>query len=837
MMKQWNDCKKEAKDALLLFRLGDFFEAFYEDATLIAKELQLTLTKRQGIPMCGVPYHAFENYLDKLIGKGHKVAIADQVEDPKKVKGLVDRKVVQILSPATLFSSNLLQEKSHNFFVAIAEKEHHFGMVFLDLTTSEFRWMEASSKQELLDEIFKMRPAELLISQSFAEKRKDLLEELSLGFSFLLQIKEDGYFETFAAEKKIISHFPELEKGSYPIAILAAGALFTYLQEDMHLSLTSIRKISWEDRSSFLSIDRTSLINLDILPKEKGEFSLLKLLDKTQTPMGARLLSDWVKRPLLNKAEIEKRHQSIEEFLHKPEALFSLGKTLSSIRDLSRLLLKVENNYASPRDLVSLKSSLQEIPLVKKTIGAFSSLLTREVYQNLPELFALTSHLDHALVEQPPHRLSDGNLFREGFCKELDELKRLAKEAKSWIANYQMKLREELSIKNLKVSYTKAFGYYIEVSKGQCDKVPASFSRRQTLVNAERFITEELKNFEYKVLSAEEKAKGLEVELFEKLKAFILPFSSSISQTSHSVALLDVLVSLSKVALEYQYTKPEITTGDALEIREGRHPILEKAFPSQEFIPNDTHLSKENQLYLITGPNMAGKSTYLRQVALITIMAQMGSFVPAACAKIGLVDKVFSRVGASDDLTRGESTFMVEMKQTAHILENATSKSLIILDEIGRGTSTYDGISIAWAVSEYLLTTENKKAKTLFATHYWELTELEKLFPNAKNYQVAVKETPSGIVFLHKIIQGGTDKSYGIHVARLAGLPQKALYLADKRLKLLEKEHRTKKPLKELELPLFSQKRCEKCEKIENLSLEKTTPFEALQTLYELQKK
>ncbi len=834
MMQQWSNCKKQAKEALLFFRLGDFFEAFYEDAEILANTLQLTLTQRQGIPMCGVPVHAHENYLDKLLQKGFKVAIADQVQSLCQGKGLMTRKITRIVSPATLFSSSLLEEKRNNFFVSLYEKDSVFGLILLDLSTSEFRFLQLEEKNKLLDELFRLSPAELLVSHSFQKKYSFFLEELSYSFPFLLTVKEDTYFDSsFTKELSLDLSF--LQK--FPSAFLAAVALFYYLEKEMRLSLSSIKKGEKEELSSYMSIDRTSLENLDILPREKKDFSLLGLLDKTKTPMGGRLLATWVKRPLFNLKAIEKRQQSIEELLNTPSLLLKLQKELKNIRDLPRILAKIENHYASAKDLVCLKSSLQKIPCLEEALEKRHSSLLKEHKKNLLPLPELVALLDRALLENPAHRLSEGEVFKEGYSKELDELRKIGRKSKEWIANYQQTLRQEFGIKTLKVGYTKAFGYYIEVSQGQIDKVPSSFIRRQTLTSAERYVTEELKSFEYQVLSAEGKIRGLETLLFEELKKKVLCFLTSITSTALSVSHIDALSSLAQVALEYGYTKPEVNLSYDLQILQGRHPILERALFHKDFIANDTIFScSDSSMYIITGPNMAGKSTYIRQVALLVILAQMGSFIPAKSAKIGLVDQVFSRVGAFDDIAKGESTFMVEMKQTAHILQEATSSSLIILDEIGRGTSTYDGISIAWAVAEFLLTEEKKKAKTLFATHYWELTELEKLFLGVKNYQVAVKETAKGIVFLHKILPGGTDKSYGIHVAKLAGLPEKMLEIAAKRLKMFEKRKKKEPPIQGTLFPLVEKEICILCEKIKKLQVDQMSPLSALQTLYEIQK-
>jgi len=810
MMSQWQTCKAQAKEALLLFRLGDFYEAFYEDANVMSKAIGLTLTARQGIPMCGVPFHTAENYIDKLIAKGFKIAIAEQTEDPKAAKGLVKREIVRIVTPGTIINSQLINDKKNNFFVSISQTNTRFGIAILDVTTAEFRAKEADSEQELIDELCRLRPTELLVCKSF-----DFLKELSHLFPFTANIKE-ALHPTLSAEV-LLAHFDVQNLEGFGLrgkqaAIVAAGSLLLYLKEELNLPLEHIVSIQSDFLSQFMAIDRSTMRNLELTE------SLLELLDETSTPMGGRLLKNWIQYPLLSCPAIEERQKSIASYIEQADLSKKAREILSQVRDLERLIMKISTRYATPRDLFALGVSLSHLqPLAK--------LLSEDLF----DARALSKKILSSLNDSPPLRIGEGDIFKDGYNAELDRLRNLAKDSMSWMARYQTTLREQTGLKTLKVGYTRAFGYYIEVSRLQSENIPASFHRRQTLTNAERFTTEELKQFEHQVLTAEERSKAIESELYEALRSEIAAQSSQILAAAKIIARIDVLLSLACVAEKYNWVKPIVDTSDVLEIREGRHPIIEKSIGAAFFIPNDTALNPELQLMLITGPNMAGKSTYIRQTALITVLAQIGSYVPAKSARIGLIEKIFSRIGASDDLARGQSTFMVEMSETANILKNATSRSLVLLDEIGRGTSTYDGISIAWAVAEYLLTTVQKQAKVLFATHYWELTKLEAEYPHAVNFQTAVKETPSGVVFLRKIVKGGTDKSYGIHVAKLAGLPPKAIKRAEEMLKELEK-----KP--DPQLPLFTASPQEhpalaELTKIDVLNL---TPLQAHHKLYEL---
>lgn len=856
MMQQWHECKNQAKDALLFFRLGDFYEAFFEDANLISKELHLTLTKRQNVPMCGVPAHAAENYIDKLLLKGHKVAIAEQTEDPKQTKTLVNRAVIRIITPGTIINSQLLEEKKNNYFVSLSQLQMTFGMAIIDVTTGECRAIEVENSYNLLDELYRIRPAEVLISDKFQKHNESLISEIKQSLPLVFTIKEEWQYDYQMAFSCLTSHFHVATLDGFGLkgmtaAITASGALFSHLKNELHLSLNHVCQIHSDSLSGYMTIDYTCMKNMELTSSHFSsgkEFTLLYLLDHTQTPMGARLFHKWITHPLTDSQKIQERLDSVEELISSPDIFYQLQSSLSEIKDLERLLMKIFSGFASPRDLTVLRFSLEYVPILKTHLSSFSSSCLKKNSDLLIDVGFLVKKIEQTLVDEPPLRLSDGPVIRKGINSKLDELKEISQHSKQWIANYQNTLRESTGIKTLKVGFTQAFGYFIEVSKGQTEKMGETFHRRQTLVNGERYISDELKEFEQKVLCAEEEISKIESALFMQLKEEVTKHAKEISTIANAISEVDALFSLAYSAKKYNYVRPIIDDKDVLEILEGRHPVIEQTLPIGKFIPNDTIFDEEDhRLFLITGPNMAGKSTYIRQVALIVIMAQMGSFVPAKKAHIGIVDRLFSRIGASDDLTRGQSTFMVEMAETANILNNASSRSLVILDEIGRGTSTYDGISIAWAVAEYLLTTSNKHAKTLFATHYWELTEMEKTIRGAVNLQVAVSETDHGIVFLHKILKGGTDKSYGIHVAKLAGLPAKTIKRAEEMLLSLEKNN--KKNLSKTEsikppsdqqmflLPTVSKENSFFEEEIKNLKIEELTPLEALQKLFDLKKR
>ena len=803
MMAQWHACKQVAVDAVLFFRMGDFYEAFYDDACLLAKELDLTLTKRHDVPMSGMPHHTADGYIDKLVQKGYRVAIAEQTEDPKLTKGLVKREVVRIVTPGSVISSSVLSEKSNNFFASVNRVGSLYGLSFIDLSTSEFYVIELESELELLNEICRISPSEVLTSKKFLEKHADFFNDIKKIEDCLITEIQDWHFDIQVTYNFLVSHFKVHNLDGFGLrglvpGINAAGALLQHLNESLCLPIDHINQIVTFNTSEFMTLDRITERNLELtasLMNGGRKNSLLSILDNTETPMGARLLRQLIKKPLLSVEQIEKRQDAIQAFLDNPSLMELLGNLLTHVRDLERLMMKVCSGYASPRDLIALKSSFEPIFGIKTLLSnqCQTSVLINQERENLNHLPDMTGLIAKALVDEPPARISDGGSFRTGFHEELDELLLLSQDSKSWIATYQMRLREETGIKTLKVGFTRMFGYYIEVSKGQTARMPESFQRRQTLVNGERYITPELKNFESRILTAEERILKIEQDLFNSLRQEVAVYAPKVQQIAKSLALIDCLYGLAKTANLNNYSRPIVDESSFLQIIEGRHPVIEISGIAQKFVPNDTLLGDENnRLLMITGPNMAGKSTYIRQVALIAIMAQIGSFIPAKSAHIGIIDKVFTRIGANDDLSRGQSTFMVEMTETANILNNATSKSLVILDEIGRGTSTYDGISIAWSVAEYLLTAENKLAKTLFATHYFELTKMEEKIQGAVNYHVAVNECNDQIIFLHKIVRGGTDKSYGIHVGRLAGLPLPLIQRAKEILVHLEENSNRK---------------------------------------------
>lgn len=853
MMLQWHTCKKEAPESILFFRLGDFYEAFYEDAVLISKELDLTLTKRQEIPMAGVPFHSSESYIDKLVARGYRVAIAEQIEDSRLAKGLVKRKIVRIVTPGTVIHSSLLVDKSHHFLSAVTQVGKIYGLGIIDLTTADFKVMEFSDHKALVDELYRLCPKEMILPETWGKKHSDLLEELKNDCSVSIHVKEDWHFDHEHACNTLLRHFQVHTLDGFGLtgmiaAINAAGAILHYVHEELKISIDHIKTITTEHLNRYMVLDRSTQKHLELFESlhesQKGH-SLIDLIDCTQTPMGGRLLKTWLSYPLLDCEKIRQRQEGIAALLKEGGYCVDIQKHLNEIRDLERLMIRIETGYASPRDIAALGHSLKHIAPLAQLLSSFSERILAQIKEKLSDVTAIVKYIQDALVESPPLKVGEGGIFRPGFHSTLDELKNLQNNSYAWIAQYQAQLKESTQIKTLKIGYTKAFGYYIEVSRGQADRIPSYFQRRQTLVNGERFITQELKEYEYKMLHAEEKLSALEYELFHTLRQEVASHASTVRHIAQAIALLDCLLALAEVARKFNYVRPIVDEGSVFHIEQGRHPVIEATRCKETFIPNDVFLDADNQrLYLITGPNMAGKSTFIRQVALIAILAQMGSFVPAKSAHIGIVDKVFSRIGASDNLSRGQSTFMVEMTETANILHNATCRSLVILDEIGRGTSTYDGISIAWAVAEYLLKHPQKRAKTLFATHYWELTELEREIPGAINYNVAVRESERGIVFLHKIVKGGTDKSYGIHVAKLAGLPSSVIKCAQEMLQKLEKNAGRIctvpciKETKEKQMSLFDTWNEEgKLEKIKtelkHLDPHHLTPMEALKKLTE----
>lgn len=786
MMAQWQECKNRAPSALLLFRLGDFYELFGEDAQLVSRLLELTLTERQGVPMCGVPAHAADGYIDRLVGRGYRVAIAEQVEDPKLTKGLVRREIVRILSPGNLIDSSLLKEKCNNFLLSLCQLGSWFGLAWADLSTGEFRILEVEGLEEVADELLKIRPSELVVSRRCWERIEPFV---SMQLACPVVQQEEWRFGHAEALAALLKQFQVQTLDGFGLkgvvaGVNAAGALITYLKEELAESASHLSAPLLERSSSYMTIDRSTERHLELLEGE--ESSLVQLLDQTVTPMGGRLLRQWILRPLLDLEAIVQRQDGIAAFLGARAASKELLPLLRAIRDLERMISRVESGRALPRDLLGIALSLSQLPKIKERLSAepFAAL---RYCSSLPlGACPLAEELLRAIVESPPLRLTEGGIFRDGYDKQLDDLRAMEQRGQDWLERYQEHLRIETGIRSLKVGFTRAAGYYIEVSRSQVEKIPSGVLRRQSLTSGERFVTSELKTWEEKISKAESMVADREYQLFMQLREQLASHAREIRLVAAELAQIDLLLGLARLAEERSYVRPVLLDGDLLEIEEGRHPVLEKILGAHQFVPNSLHIgSDHSRLHLITGPNMAGKSTFLRQTALLVVMAQMGSFLPATSARMGLVDRLLSRIGAQDDLTRGQSTFMVEMAETAHILRSATRRSLVILDEIGRGTSTYDGIAIASAVAEHLL--NEAGPKTLFATHYAELTSLEEKFSGAQNYKVAIHEGEKGIHFLHKIVPGRSERSYGIHVAQLAGLPSSVVKRASQLLTELEK--------------------------------------------------
>ncbi|WP_026174405.1 DNA mismatch repair protein MutS [Effusibacillus pohliae] len=797
MIEQYLSIKRQAGDALLFFRLGDFYEMFFDDAVTAAKELEITLTGRDGgaderIPMCGVPYHSAESYIQRLIEKGYKVAICEQVEDPSQAKGIVRREIVRVVTPGTIMDGKSVQEKSNNYIAAAVQTGERTGLAFCDVTTGEFFVCE-SADGSFWDDLQQFQPAEILLPAG--EGHAALAEQIRERFGCAITGGEPGSQSESRAASRLLEHFQLRSLESIGLAdataaVMAAGMLLAYLESTQKRSLHHLKKPLLLTRDSHLVIDAFSRRNLELTEtiREKNRYgSLLWLLDKTVTAMGGRLLKKWVERPLAVRADIELRLQAVEELVEELLLREDLRQMLQEVYDLERLMGRVAYGSANGRDLLAIASSLAVLPELRRRLLQCESPLLQEIGRQIEEMHAIVDLIGRAIVEEPPVGIRDGGLIRDGFDEHLDRLKQASREGKRWIAQLEQAEREKTGIKSLKVGFNKVFGYYLEVTKANVHLVPDYYERKQTLANGERYITPELKEKESLILEAEDKMIDLEYELFVQVRDQVAAVLPNIQRAAEKIAQVDVLQSLATVAVERRYTKPLITDSDRLRIEEGRHPVVEAVLKHESFVPNDTLLDcGDHQIALITGPNMAGKSTYMRQVALIVIMAQMGSFVPAKKAEIGIVDRVFTRIGAADDLAAGQSTFMVEMVELANILHHATRRSLIILDEIGRGTSTFDGISIAQAVIEFLHQSPKIGAKTLFATHYHELTELADRLPGVTNYSTHVQEKGDSIVFLRKIIPQPADRSYGIQVAKLAGLPEPVLQRAKEILHVLE---------------------------------------------------
>ncbi|MGE4488717.1 MAG: DNA mismatch repair protein MutS [Kiritimatiellales bacterium] len=792
MMDQYRRIRRELpENTLLFFRLGDFYEMFLDDAKEAARILDITLTKRHDMPMCGVPYHAAEGYLSQLIEAGKKVAICEQVEDPAAAKGIVKREVTRIVTPGTILDEKTLDRATNNYLAGLVRDGERFGLAMLDLSTGEFWIEESASASSLAGNLARYAPQECIVAEESASDEAILP---ILGKT-LQTVCEDWTFSADCAEDFLLRHFKVHSLKGFgcencPLGLRAAGAVLYYVNSELRRNLAHVRRIQVKNPDDYVLLDETTVNNLELVsslnPVRQGpKTTLLKVLDSTRTAMGARMLRDWIVRPLRDFAAINARLDAVEAFTKNRTLQGGVRDLLGDMRDLERIMSRLGSGGGNARDLRAIGESLDQLPKLKSLLAESGSFQGLE--KSITELPDIGKMIDEAIDDEPAVSTKEGGMIRRGFSPELDELRDAAGKGKQWLAEFQAAEQERTGIKSLKVRYNKVFGYFIEITKSNLSMVPESYIRKQTMTNAERFITPELKEYENKILGAQERAVALEYELFAQIREETVKHIDEIQRNARAVAEADVLAAFAENALTRRYVRPVMSDGDELIIHDGRHAVVEQMPDAERFVPNDTTLNcSDHQLIVITGPNMAGKSTYIRQVALITIMAHIGSFVPASEAKIGLVDRVFTRVGASDDLARGRSTFMVEMQETANILNNATPKSLIVLDEIGRGTSTFDGISIAWSVAEFLCTNPAVRAKTLFATHYHELTDLSVTMPGVQNANVLVKERGDQITFLRKIVPGAADKSYGIHVARLAGLPQPVLDRAGEILKNLE---------------------------------------------------
>ena len=864
MMQHYLETKKQYKDCVLFYRLGDFYEMFFEDAEIVSRELELTLTgkdcgQEQRAPMSGIPYHAAEGYIAKLIEKGYKVAICEQMEDPKLAKGMVKREVVRVVTPGTVIESNLLDEKKNNYIMAIYKSGLYFGISVCDISTGEFsatQIVEHNNFARLLDEISRYSPAEIIVSKMMFNSKTEL-EKIQERFkTYISQESEesfDGEFELLSGMYNIVDDknekIKEKELVEKKLAIYAINALLKYLEDTQKTGLDHINTIKIYNTTRYMALDINARRNLELTEKMRDKSktgTLLWVLDKTSTSMGGRMLRRWLNDPLVDRKEINERLDAVEELKDSIILRGDIIEALKKVYDIERLAGKIAYGNANGRDLISLKSSVKQLPDIKHVLAGAGSKLLKGIYNELDTLDDVYEIIEKSIVDEPPIGVKDGGIIKIGYDPEIDKLKLATTEGKKWLVELENKEKEQTGIKNLKIGYNKVFGYFIEVTKSNISMVPERYIRKQTLTNAERYITEELKQLENQILGAEEKVITLEYNAFTEVRERIEKQIQRLQKTATLISVLDVVSSFAIVAEDMGYVKPIVDNEGIIDIKEGRHPVIEKMISTSNFVPNDTYLDKNsNRLAIITGPNMAGKSTYMRQVALITLMAQVGSFVPASYAKIGIVDKIFTRVGASDDLSMGQSTFMVEMMEVATILKEATNESLVILDEIGRGTSTYDGLSIAWAVAEYIADKEKCGAKTLFATHYHELTELENKIEGVKNYSIAVKEKGEDIIFLRKIIDGGTDESYGVHVARLAGVPQIVTQKANEILQSLERKNVMTnkvidiKPKKEAadSINIYNYKVAEVAHEIDKIDFNQLTPIDALNTLVKIKEK
>lgn len=869
MMQQYLQTKEEYKDCILFYRLGDFYEMFFDDAIVVSKELELTLTgkscgQEERAPMCGIPYHAAEGYLNRLVANGHKVAICEQVEDPKLAKGLVKREVIRIVTPGTNMDMQALDESKNNYIMCIVYLADKYGISIADVSTGDYYVTEVDSERKLVDEINKFSPSEIICNESFYMSGVDI-DDMRHRLKITIYALETWYFGDELAENTLKEHFKvrsleALGLIDYDCGTIAAGALLKYLYETQKNNLDHISAIHPYSTGKYMIIDSSTRRNLELvetLREKQKRGSLLWVLDKTKTAMGARLLRSYVEQPLIDKEEIEKRQDAIAELNNHVITREELREYLNPIYDLERLITRVTYMSANPRDLIAFRNSIGMLPPIHTLLDEFDCELLKSIQSDMDTLDELHGLIDAAIIDDPPISVREGGIIKDGYNEDVDKYRHAKTEGKTWLAELEEKEREKTGIKNLRIKYNKVFGYYLEVTNSYKNLVPDYFMRKQTLANAERYITPELKELEDMILGAEDKLVTLEYDLFCEVRSKIAAEVVRIQRTAKAVAGLDVFVSLALVADQNNYCRPKINENGVIDIKNGRHSVVEKMIHNDMFIDNDTYLDNgNNRISIITGPNMAGKSTYMRQTALIVLMAQIGSYVPASAAKIGIVDRIFTRVGASDDLASGQSTFMVEMNEVANILRNATSESLLILDEIGRGTSTFDGLSIAWAVVEHISNPKLLGAKTLFATHYHELTELEGKLNNVNNYCIAVKEKGDDIVFLRKIVKGGADKSYGIQVAKLAGVPDSVI---DRAKEIVEElianditgatrnltvdtgSKKKKERLDEVDLTQMSlfdtMKDDDIIEELKSVDVGNLTPIEALNKLYELQNK
>ncbi len=855
MMQHYLNTKEEYEDSILFYRLGDFYEMFFDDAILVSKELELTLTGKdcglkERAPMCGIPYHAAAVYIAKLIEKGYKVAICEQTEDPKTAKGMVKRDVIRVVTPGTLIDEELLDERSNNYLAVVYMNERgDAGISVSDASTGEVYAAEVRSKEEILNEIARYSPKEIIACKTAAEK---IAADVSVRFHINIEENKDRFFEG-DSEEKIKSQFgekslEEINPNTRPAAVKAVGAMLNYLEYAQKASVSYINKLNVYNVGQYMELDAATRRNLEITETMRDKSkrgSLLWVLDYTKTSMGARLLKQWVEKPLINPIEINKRLYSVQELADNMMLRDELGEVLAKTYDVSRIISRLSLATVTPRDMAALRETLINLPSLEYVLSGTKSPLLSECAKNFDLLEDMCKLLKDAIADEPAAFLRDGGVIRPGFCEEIDKLRMARDNGKDWLREIEQQEREKTGIPKLKVGYNKVFGYYIEVTNSYKDSVPETYIRKQTLANCERYITEDLKRVENTILGAAERIINLEAHMFESVRQRLVNELDRLKKAADIIALTDTLCSLAEAAVKNHFAMPEIADNGVIEIKDGRHPVVEKMSKNSMFVPNDTLMNRtDDRLLIITGPNMAGKSTYMRQVAVITLMAQIGSFVPAKKARIGVVDRIFTRVGASDDIASGQSTFMLEMNEVSYILKNATEKSLIILDEIGRGTSTFDGLSIAWAVAEYIQNKRKIGAKTLFATHYHELTELENELEGVKNYRIAVKKRGDDITFLRKIVPGGADDSYGIEVAALAGVPKEVISRAKKILAKVENgetdtvhKHDKREEEPANQVGFADTGAAEIADELKNMDVTTFTPIEAMNELFRLSEK